>query len=94
MITLKDVDYIAALARIRIDEKKKTTFVEQFNTILNYIEKLNEVDTSKVVPMTDTDISVPILKKDTVCDGLSHQDLQNLTEHFNDAGFFEVPKII
>ena len=47
-ITLNDVEKIAELARLRITDQEKNKFTEQLNIILEYINKLNEVDTTNV----------------------------------------------
>ena len=94
MITTKDVEHIAKLARIRIDEDKKSEFVAQFNAILGYIEKLNEVDTASVNTITSASDHSSKMRKDISHEGLQSKDLETLTEHFNHEGFFTVPKII
>ena len=43
-VTIKDVEYIANLARLEFKEEEKEKFTEQFNRILEYIDKLNELD--------------------------------------------------
>jgi len=94
MVTIKDVEHIAKLARIRINENNKAEFVEQFNKVLTYIEKLNEVDTTNVPETTSGYLYSKIMREDKVHEGLKRQDLEQLTEHFNCDGFFTVPKII
>ena len=46
-----DIDYVANLARIELQEDEKDTFAKQLSDILHYIEQLNKVDVSKVEPM-------------------------------------------
>ena len=50
-VTIKDVEYIANLARLEFKEEEKEKFTEQFNRILEYIDKLNELDTTDVEPL-------------------------------------------
>ena len=94
MVTIKDVEHIAKLARICIDENKKAEFVDQFNAILGYIEKLNGVDTSSVNSEALTFEHSVAMRKDKAREGLLQRDLEQMTEHFNCDGFFTVPKII
>ncbi|MDP3710124.1 MAG: Asp-tRNA(Asn)/Glu-tRNA(Gln) amidotransferase subunit GatC [bacterium] len=52
MISKKDVEHIAKLARLEIGEKEKTKFEKELSEILDFIEKLNEVDTTGILPVT------------------------------------------
>src|SRR3989344_7477747 len=54
MLTDKDVKHIADLARIKIDEKEEKKIQKVLSSILGYIDKLNEVDTTKVEPLYQT----------------------------------------
>ncbi|MEF3280531.1 MAG: Asp-tRNA(Asn)/Glu-tRNA(Gln) amidotransferase subunit GatC [Elusimicrobiota bacterium] len=45
-----DVEYIARLAKINLDEKEKSVFSKQFENIIKWINDLNEVDTSNIMP--------------------------------------------
>jgi aspartyl-tRNA(Asn)/glutamyl-tRNA(Gln) amidotransferase subunit C len=46
----KLVTHVANLARIRLSKNEKKKFVEQFNSILEYFKRIDEVDTSHVDP--------------------------------------------
>jgi len=50
MITEKDVDHIAQLARIKLSEQEKQKFQKELELILQYIDKLNQVETVGVEP--------------------------------------------
>jgi len=50
MITKKEVQHVAKLARLGLTEKEVKRFQKELSSILNYIEKLKEVDISKVEP--------------------------------------------
>lgn len=54
MITEKDVQRVAALARINLAEKEGKKFQKDLSSVLGYIEKLNEVDTARVNPLYQT----------------------------------------
>lgn len=49
-ISKKQVEHIAYLARLKLSEKEKERFSKELSQILDFIKKLNEVDTSKVEP--------------------------------------------
>ena len=50
-ITEKDVLYVAALANLELSEQETAQLVADLDSILAYVEKLNELDTSRVEPM-------------------------------------------
>ena len=49
-LSKKDVEHIAWLAHIELSEEEKALFTEQFNEILDYFKKIDEVDTEGVKP--------------------------------------------
>jgi aspartyl-tRNA(Asn)/glutamyl-tRNA(Gln) amidotransferase subunit C len=51
-ITNEDVAYVAALSKLRFDPSEEAQIAERFEVILNYFEKLNELDVSEVEPLT------------------------------------------
>lgn len=87
------VKRIARLARIKITDDEAKGLVGELSGILNWVEQLDEVDTSAVEPMTRV---VPIeLKKraDVVNDGeIAPQIVKNAPEA--DNNFFVVPKVV
>ena len=67
IITKKEVEYVAKLAKLEFNEGEKDEFTSQLNSILDYFKKLNELDTEKVEP-TAYVISMPnLLNEDEVC---------------------------
>ena len=53
MITEKEVEHIAQLARLELSEKEKTKFQRELALILDYVAKLNELDVDQVEPTTN-----------------------------------------
>ena len=49
-LSKKEVEHVAWLAHIELSEQEKTLFTEQFNEILEYFKKIDEVDTEDVEP--------------------------------------------
>ena len=49
-LSKKDVEHIAWLAHIELSDTEKTLFTEQFNEILDYFKKIDDVDTEGVEP--------------------------------------------
>ena len=54
MLTDKEVKHIAELARIKISDKEEKNLKKDLSSILEYIDKLNEVDTTGVEPLYQT----------------------------------------
>ena len=52
MITVKDVEHVAKLARLELTEEEKELYTKQLGDVLKYVDQMNEVDTSNVKPMT------------------------------------------
>lgn len=64
MITGKEIEHLAELARIKITEKEKKDLEKDLSSILGYIEKLNEVDTNAVEPLYQTTGLVNSMRSD------------------------------
>ncbi len=92
-ISKEDVKKVAELARLEFNEAQTEKFTEQLENILEYIEKLNELDTDDVEPTSHVlDISTP-LREDKVQKLLTIDEvLQNAPESEDD--FFVVPQVI
>jgi aspartyl-tRNA(Asn)/glutamyl-tRNA(Gln) amidotransferase subunit C len=84
---------IAKLARLAITEETLAPMANELNIILQWVEQLNEVDTSSVEPMTSAVQTALKRRSDIVTDGhIQEAVLRNapLAEH----GFFVVPKVV
>lgn len=84
---------VAKLARIRVEEDALPALAEEFNTILGFIEQLNEADVDGVEPMTSVTPQRLKRRADVVTDG-NQQD--KVLSNAPDAreGFFAVPKVV
>ena len=92
-VSVSDVEYIARLAKLSFSDEEKTKFVQQFNQILAYVEKLNELDTQDVEPTYNPLNLVNVMRDDDCKPGLTQDEaLSNAprTKH----GYFSVPKVI
>ena len=92
-ITKEDVIQTADLARLEINEEELERFSEQLGHILEYIEGLNELDTTDIEPTSHVlDLST-LLREDVVKQIITSKEaLRNAPESEND--FFVVPKVI
>ena len=92
-VTRKDVDHIATLARLEFSEAEKEQFTHQMNEILTYVEKLNELDTSNVEPLSHVIELNNVFREDVVQPSLPPATaLQNAPSA--DIKHFKVPKVI
>jgi aspartyl-tRNA(Asn)/glutamyl-tRNA(Gln) amidotransferase subunit C len=92
------VVHIAALARIRVSEADLEPLAVELSQILNWVEQLNEVDTSAVAPMASVAVSGLPMREDRVTDGNCREAiLANAPRSAPSGakeGFFAVPKVI
>ncbi len=88
-----DVKYVAHLARLSLTPEEEKTIGAQLGTILNYIEKLKEVDVTGVEPMAHVFPLVNVVRPDEVRPSMSHEAaLSNAPAQAN--ALFVVPKIV
>lgn len=91
-----EVEYVAKLANLAITEEEKNTFIGQLNSILEYVEQLNTVDTNQVEPTAQVVYakgSTESMRDDSPQVTFSQENsLQNAPS--KGAGHFKVPKVI
>ena len=92
MITVKDVEHVAKLARLELTEEEKEKYAGQLGDVLKYVEQMNEVDTSNVVPMAHAMDFVNVMREDAVKYEQTKEELMANAPDEED-GFFKVPKI-
>ncbi|KKU06019.1 MAG: Aspartyl/glutamyl-tRNA(Asn/Gln) amidotransferase subunit C [Parcubacteria group bacterium GW2011_GWA2_45_30] len=80
-INIKDVQHIAHLARIELTPEEETKFEKELSAILGFVEKLNEVDTENVQPLTGGTLLENVMRKDEQIDN----DLQGKEAALLDA---------
>lgn len=92
-ITRKDVEYIAQLARLKFKDEELENFTQQLNEILNYVEKLNELDTTNVEPLDHPFENVNVFRNDELRPSVQTEAaLMNAPDRTDE--FFKVPKVI
>jgi aspartyl-tRNA(Asn)/glutamyl-tRNA(Gln) amidotransferase subunit C len=105
-VSEKDVLYVADLANLELTEQERGRMVRDLNSILEYMDRLNEVDTGSVEPMaqvverlgTDSENdSFAYAAREDVREGLRKslpQDVALRNAPGSDGTFFKVPKVI
>jgi aspartyl-tRNA(Asn)/glutamyl-tRNA(Gln) amidotransferase subunit C len=87
------VAHIAALARIRLSEAELEPLAAELSHILDWVEQLNEIDTTGVTPMASTAAASLPLRDDTVNDGGCRDAILGNAPRAA-RGFFNVPKVV
>jgi len=102
MITREQVEHIAKLARIELTEEEKEKFTKELSSILDYFEKLNQVDTKKIESISQITGLSNIIRGDEIRSAESHAYRQAggirdkiLKQVPNKKGdYYKVPKIL
>jgi aspartyl-tRNA(Asn)/glutamyl-tRNA(Gln) amidotransferase subunit C len=104
-VTEKDVQYVADLGNVELTEAESNRFLKDLNSILEYIDNLNELDTSNVAPMAqvatrygaeekpESERYNHALRADELRPSLAH-DLALQNAPGTDGVYFKVPKVI
>ncbi len=92
-ISKKDVQYVADLARIKLDSDELTKLSLQLQDILEYINKLKNVDVTGVEPETHVLDLKNIFRSDLLTPSLPCQEVLR-NSHQKEEGFFKIPKVI
>ena len=88
-----EVDHVARLARLKLSEEEKGLFTDQMNAILDYMEKLNELDTGEIEPTFHVVSHQNVMREDEIKESQPQEAaLENAPDKAQEC--FRVPKII
>jgi aspartyl-tRNA(Asn)/glutamyl-tRNA(Gln) amidotransferase subunit C len=88
-----EIDHVALLARIELKDEEKKLFSKQVGSIIEYVDKLNELDIDDVEPTAHVLPIKNVFREDELRDSLPREKaLQNAPRESD--GFYRVPKII
>jgi aspartyl-tRNA(Asn)/glutamyl-tRNA(Gln) amidotransferase subunit C len=108
-VTAKDVSYVADLANLELNEAERQRMVRDLNSILDYIDLLNELDTSSVQPMAQVSDRYGVHQSQQRSDPFAYAIREDVKEGLrkslphdvalqnapeSDGTFFKVPKVI
>jgi aspartyl-tRNA(Asn)/glutamyl-tRNA(Gln) amidotransferase subunit C len=107
-VSEKDVAYVADLANLELSVEERAGIVRDLNSILDYVERLNELDTTNVEPMAQVSdrYGADELKKENAFSYATREDiLEGLRKSLpqevalenapdSDGTYFRVPKVI
>lgn len=92
-VTIKDVEHVAELARLSFSEEGKQKLAKELNSILDYMEQLNSLDTTNVEPLSHVIELQNVFRDDVRKECLTREEaLQNAPA--KSEKFFKVPKVI
>ena len=93
IIKKENVNKIAHLARLEFDDQGSEEMARDMNKILEWMDKLNELDTKDVQPLTHMSAELNVLREEKLNQTLSHVDaLKNAPK--KDSDYFRVPKVL
>jgi aspartyl-tRNA(Asn)/glutamyl-tRNA(Gln) amidotransferase subunit C len=92
-IDQETVDKIAHLARLELSGDETQEMIKDMSKILDFMAKLNEIDTSGIEPLVYMTNEVNVLREDEIKQEITHEEaLQNAPKHDDD--YFLVAKVI
>ena len=92
-ITIDEVKYVSGLARLELQAGEAEAMAGQLDQILSYVDKLNELDTSKVEPTTHAISITNAFREDKLRESLSQKEaIANGPKQNGES--FVVPKVI
>src|SRR3990172_8070071 len=92
-LSREDVEHIALLARLHLTDEEKERYRQQLSNILDHISKLQQLDTSKVQPMSSVVVEQSRLREDVPGPAMPREDLlRNAPETTDDQ--FRVPPVL
>ena len=92
-IDIKTVDEIAQLARLEFNDEAKQGIITDMNRMLNFVEKLNELNTDQIEPLIYMTQEKNVLREDVPQVTLTQKEaLKNAPQ--KDTDYFKAPKVI
>lgn len=92
-IEKETLDKLAHLSRLEISKEDEPKLLKELSAIVTFVEKLNEIDTEGVEPLTTMSLEVNALREDEPGVHMSHEEaLRNAPA--KDKDFFRVPKVL
>ena len=92
-IDRESLQKIAHLSRLEMPESAEKEMMDSLNSVLTWMEELNEINTDNVKPLIHMSLEVNALREDKVIPNISReQGLKNAPKH--DGAYFSVPKVM
>jgi aspartyl-tRNA(Asn)/glutamyl-tRNA(Gln) amidotransferase subunit C len=89
----KTVGKIATLAKLQFDKAGTEQIKADLNRMLDFVDKINEVDTDNVEPLVHMNTEINVLREDIVEETITQQQaLKNAPQ--KDSDYFKIPKVL
>ncbi|MGI5921905.1 MAG: Asp-tRNA(Asn)/Glu-tRNA(Gln) amidotransferase subunit GatC [Syntrophomonadaceae bacterium] len=92
-LTIKEVEHVALLARLSLDDSEKEVFARQLSSILEYAEKLNELNTDGIEPLAHILPVYNVFREDVPAQEYSREEILSNAPLLEDNQY-KVPKIV
>lgn len=92
-VTSEMIDRLAQLAKLKFSEEEKKELKTDLERMIEFVEKLKEVDTTGVEPLLHITNAVNVLREDEVKQTITKEEAL-LNAPLTDGNFFKVPKVI
>ena len=92
-LTVKDVEHVAKLSRLSFSDDDKKDFIEKLNSVVNYIETLEEVDVEGVKPTYNTLNIKNVFREDIIEKSFDRTAIISNAPSA-EGGCFKVPKVV
>jgi|SRR5690554_822527 len=87
------IDHIAHLARLSFEGEEKSAIKEDLNNIIDFMDKLDKVDTENVKPLVFMSDEINVLREDVPAQTITHEEaLKNAPK--KDSDYFRIPKVL
>ncbi|MBE5960125.1 MAG: Asp-tRNA(Asn)/Glu-tRNA(Gln) amidotransferase subunit GatC [Lachnospiraceae bacterium] len=93
IITGETIDYVAALAKIQLSEEERLRAKKDLGEIIGYMERMNELDTTDVEPMSHAFPLSNVFREDEITNG-DEREAMLLNAPNQKDGYFVVPKTV
>lgn len=90
---IQTIKKLAHLARLEFNEEKEQEMLQDLNKILDWMDKLRELDTEQVEPLTHMTEEVNVLREDVAMNTVTHEEAL-LNAPKKDSDYFRVPKVL
>ena len=92
-VTKETLQKVAHLSRLELNKAEEKQMLKSLNDIVEWVDKLSELDTKGVVPLTHMTMEMDISREDEVKNEIPREKALNLAPK-QDGAFFRVPKVI
>ena len=90
---IQTIRKLAHLARLEFSEEKEQEMLGDLNKILNWVDKLRELDTENIEPLTHMTAEVNVMREDVAKNTVTHEEAL-LNAPKKDSDYFRVPKVL